>query len=475
MNKYQSKHGGNSGRSPFRGKPSSPRPYSSRNSDSPRQEGNFNPKARWARPAAPGARPFGGAGKFGQARDSYQSRDSRPQREGEGAPVRFGGKPSFARPARSDSRPFAKPFTPREGGFAPRPFQGGARAPFRPQGGTPSRDRETSRPFAPRTPRPFSGADDRYETRPFTPRGNRNDKPSFHRGDATRFDGFNRGYKRGGEEKKEFAPTRPRTTTRASYTPKKIENGTEGAPTSWGGVAQWYDEHLKTDNTYHQKVILPNVLRLVDPKKDETILDLACGQGFFARAFHEKGATVIGVEIGEELVKLARQESAGITYHVGSAEELTMIPDHSIDKINITLAIQNIAKVGAVCTEAARVLKLGGAFHIVMNHPAFRIPKRSTWGYDDKAGVQFRRIDSYVAESKEAIEMHPGMQNSPTTISFHRPLQYYFKALAKAGFAVDRLEEWTSHKVSDSGPRAKAENLARKEIPLFLYLRAVVQ
>jgi hypothetical protein len=108
-----------------------------------------------------------------------------------------------------------------------------------------------------------------------------------------------------------------------------------------------------------------------------------------------------------------------------------------------------------------------------MNHPAFRIPKQSSWGYDDTDGVQYRRVDQYIAESKSEIEMHPGMKDSPKTISFHRPLQYYMKLLGKTGFAVDRFEEWISHKDSDSGPRAKAENRARKEIPLFLYLRAI--
>jgi hypothetical protein len=35
------------------------------------------------------------------------------------------------------------------------------------------------------------------------------------------------------------------------------------------------------------------------------------------------------------------------------------------------------------------------------------------------------------------------------------------------------MEEWPSHKQSTSGPRAPAENTARKEIPMFLALRAV--
>jgi hypothetical protein len=38
---------------------------------------------------------------------------------------------------------------------------------------------------------------------------------------------------------------------------------------------------------------------------------------------------------------------------------------------------------------------------------------------------------------------------------------------------VDAIEEWPSHKISTSGPRAAAENLARKEIPMFMAIRAV--
>jgi len=52
-------------------------------------------------------------------------------------------------------------------------------------------------------------------------------------------------------------------------------------------------------------------------------------------------------------------------------------------------------------------------------------------------------------------------------------MQYYFKALNKAGFAVSLMEEWNSHKKSQAGPRADAEDIARKEIPLFVCLMAV--
>ncbi|NJL31655.1 MAG: hypothetical protein HC898_08505 [Phycisphaerales bacterium] len=38
---------------------------------------------------------------------------------------------------------------------------------------------------------------------------------------------------------------------------------------------------------------------------------------------------------------------------------------------------------------------------------------------------------------------------------------------------VDHMEEWVSHKRSDPGPRAEAEDFSRSQIPMFLAIRAV--
>jgi len=251
-----------------------------------------------------------------------------------------------------------------------------------------------------------------------------------------------------------------------------VPNKPKTASASWGSVASWYDKHLNEADTYHEKVILPNLIRLIDGDAGDHILDIACGQGFFTRALAKTGAKVEGIDVAEELIAIAKTQSPLIPFHVGSAKTLTMFKDKTFNKALISLSIQNIEHVENVIAEAARVLKHGGALHIVMNHPAFRIPKQSSWDYDDKAHLQYRRVDQYLSNSNTAIDMHPGFSDSPQTISYHRPLQFYFKAFTKAGFVVARLEEWASHKGSDSGPRANAENNARKEIPLFLYLQA---
>lgn len=244
--------------------------------------------------------------------------------------------------------------------------------------------------------------------------------------------------------------------------------------TSWGGVADWYDELVRSAGSYQKEVILPNVLRLINIRKGTAVADIACGQGFFANEFFRAGASVTGVDISPELIALAKKRSPrAIRYICAPADNIAEIPPSSADVAVCILALQNIENAAGFFKEAARILNSSGRLVIVLNHPAFRIPAESSWGWDDEQKIQYRRIDSYLSESRQRIEMHPGSDPGAVTVSFHRPLQFYAKALAKQGFVITRLEEWNSHKKSQPGPRATAEDRARKEIPLFLAVEAV--
>lgn len=240
--------------------------------------------------------------------------------------------------------------------------------------------------------------------------------------------------------------------------------------TSWNRVAGWYDELLKNDDSYQAQVIMPNLLRILDIKKDENIFDLACGQGYFSNLFSRYGANVVGSDLSKKLIDTARKNSdKKIEYHISPAHNAQFLKDNSIDTIVIILAIQNIENVNEVFKECKRVLKKTGRMIIVLNHPMFRVPKGSDWYFND--GIQSRLVGKYLSESKVMIDMTPGEKNEKKkikTVSFHRPLQYYMKLLYKNNFGISRLEEWISHKKSEKGLRQIAEDKARKEIPLFM-------
>ena len=245
--------------------------------------------------------------------------------------------------------------------------------------------------------------------------------------------------------------------------------------TSWGKVAGWYNRLLEEgDDTYQEKLIKPNLIRILAPRPGEEILDVGCGQGFFARAIAGAGTKVVGIDVAGELIKLAKgQSDKNQIFLVLSAEKMTSLTANRFYAAICVLALQNIKNLQAAVLEMARVLKPGGRCIIVLNHPAFRIPGASSWSYDETANTQYRNINKYLSEITQQVDMTQGVvdpKKKKFTMSFHRPLQVYFKAFAKAGLCVTRLEEWASHKTSDAGPRKAAEDLARKEIPLFMCL-----
>jgi ubiquinone/menaquinone biosynthesis C-methylase UbiE len=205
----------------------------------------------------------------------------------------------------------------------------------------------------------------------------------------------------------------------------------------------------------------------------ERIVDIACGQGVLCRLLHERGAHATGIDASRDLIAAAKQRSdASIQYRVADARELDFLDADYFYGAACVLAIQNIHPIQGVFTGVARALRANGKFVIVMMHPHFRGPKESSWGWDEKEKVQYRRVDRYLLPRKTPIVAHPGKSADVYTWSFHKPLEAYIKAAAKAGMMIDALEEWPSHKTSTSGPRAAAENVARKEIPMFLALRA---
>ena len=244
---------------------------------------------------------------------------------------------------------------------------------------------------------------------------------------------------------------------------------------SWGKVADWYHEHLNEDaDTYHTKVILPNLMRLVAPQKGMHIADIACGEGFFSRAFADAGAEVFGSDISAELIEHAQKEALpGTKFVAAPSHRISVATAESFDAAVIVLALQNIRDLAGTMKEAARLLKKNGALYIVLNHPVLRSPGTTSWVWDEAQQKQVRRVDAYLTEREISIVMHPGKAGSPSTVSFHRPLQSYTKALVNNSFLVAGMEEWISHKQSQPGLRAVAENAARKEFPLFLMIKAV--
>ncbi|PZF83538.1 class I SAM-dependent methyltransferase [Jiangella anatolica] len=100
-------------------------------------------------------------------------------------------------------------------------------------------------------------------------------------------------------------------------------------PTRWlsetkEGHSQWYIERFR--KLAADGADLTGEARLVDAMlpRGARVLDAGCGTGRIAGALHERGHTVVGVDVDPALIEAARTDYPGPRYLVGDLSELDL-------------------------------------------------------------------------------------------------------------------------------------------------------
>lgn len=266
----------------------------------------------------------------------------------------------------------------------------------------------------------------------------------------------------------------------------------KAANSSWDAVASWYDAlQGEQGSEYHQRIIFPGVARMLSYGRNDValqrILDLACGSGVLCRYLAERGAALTGIDLSEELLQRAKsypEQGKSVCYLKADATRLLDEdgkPLYGLDAVTydavcLVLAVQNMTSLSSIWRGVATLLAPKGILVLVLMHPCFRIPQRSDWRWNEAFGRQERVLWQYLQSEELAISIHPGRAaegaTSETVVHYHRPLQAYVNTLGNAGLLIDHLEEWSSHKREEPGKKQQALDLARREFPLFMALRA---
>lgn len=241
--------------------------------------------------------------------------------------------------------------------------------------------------------------------------------------------------------------------------------------TSWESIASDYHKIVQDKgHYYHRTVILPRLLPLLSVTPDSRLLDVGCGQGILERAL-PKNCTYLGMDLSPSFLAIA-EKMRQCKQHKFLLQDMTAPIKEKYPPFSHAVAIlslQNMSAPEKAIGNVAKLLDKNGKFHLVLNHPCFRIPRLSSWLYDEDKKLMSRKIDRYLSPVSIPIVAHPGRQQSESTVSFHFPLSYWTEAIAKHGLVIRDMQEWISSKTS-SGSRARAENTARKEFPLFLFI-----
>jgi ubiquinone/menaquinone biosynthesis C-methylase UbiE len=235
----------------------------------------------------------------------------------------------------------------------------------------------------------------------------------------------------------------------------------------WENVASWWQEKFTdgADPEYEEQ-ILPLVQEELEALRPVRLLDVGTGEGQVARLAAGLGCRVVGIDPAAAQLVVARERSGGPVYAAAAGAALPF-PDASFDAAVACLVFEHITDVDEAIAELGRVLRPGGWFLFLLNHPLLQTPN-SGWIDDHILDEQYWRIGQYLVEDITQEEVDPGV-----VIPFvHRPLSRYVNALASAGMLISRMEE----PAPPEGFLARAQEYREAAtIPRLLYLRAVKQ
>jgi len=204
--------------------------------------------------------------------------------------------------------------------------------------------------------------------------------------------------------------------------------------TSW-----WQREFTDGVDPEYTEQILPLIAERL--AGHDRVLDVGTGEGQVARVLAEGGAQVTGIDpIRAQVVEAAKRPSVAAVAPVYLRAGAAGLPfaTESFDAVVACLVFEHIDDVDEAIGEVARVLRPGGRFLFLLNHPLLQTPG-SGW-IDDQLidpPEQYWRIGPYLPEAATMEEV----QKDVFIRFVHRPLSRYVNALADASLSIARMDE----------------------------------
>lgn len=92
----------------------------------------------------------------------------------------------------------------------------------------------------------------------------------------------------------------------------------------------------------------------------ERVLDVGCGEGWFATELARAGVEVVGIDVAEEPLRRARSREPGLDVRLVDADGMWPLEDASFDAVWAGETIEHVLDTAAWLSEARRVLRPGG-------------------------------------------------------------------------------------------------------------------
>jgi SAM-dependent methyltransferase len=202
------------------------------------------------------------------------------------------------------------------------------------------------------------------------------------------------------------------------------------------------------EGAYNALYDRPAVLEAAGEMEGFRVLDLGCGPGLYAAEMTSKGATVVGVDESQEMVRLARESVPTARFEIHDLNQsLDWLEDQSFDLAVMALVIHHLDNRRLVLDEVHRLLRPGGRLVLSTHHPT------SDW---------YRLGGSYF-EVGRVTEI---WQDKLRVQYWRQPLQATCDEFLDAGFLIERIVE--PKPSADLQARFPEEHIKLSNLPGFI-------
>jgi 2-polyprenyl-3-methyl-5-hydroxy-6-metoxy-1,4-benzoquinol methylase len=262
-----------------------------------------------------------------------------------------------------------------------------------------------------------------------------------------------------------------------------VGDANETTRRAWDQNARYWDTHIGEGNDFVEVLIWPATQRLLTVEPGQRVLDIACGNGLYARRMAALGAEVVAFDFSEAMIERAEARTTStpdaerIEYRVLDATDeaaLVTLGECAFDAAVCQMALFDMADIGPLIRALARMLRPNSPFLFSVMHPAFNQPNAAPAASVESPEGRDRvvygmRVTGYLtseAARDEAIRNQPSCQ-----LVFHRPLHALLRPAFDAGFVLDALEEPAFPPDHPSGPLGLSWGGHFHEIPPVLIAR----
>lgn len=146
---------------------------------------------------------------------------------------------------------------------------------------------------------------------------------------------------------------------------KEWENQINDSKERWEKNAEFWDDYMGNDsNSFHREIVRPDTEKLLSIKKEDLVLDIACGNGNFSKRLAELGAKVVAFDYSSKMIKHAEKRcneyEDKISFSILDATDynsLVGLGRGNFDKAVANMALMDIATIDPLFVFSLRELE----------------------------------------------------------------------------------------------------------------------